>query len=260
MEKTRPLAAVTGASSGIGETFARRLAQDGYDLLLIARRRERLERLAAQLPTTAEVLAADLVQDADLNAVAARLASEPRLELLVNNAGYGTKGHFWEAAGQVEMHKLHVIATAALTRAALAGMAGRRRGAIVNVASVAGFMQNPANVSYCATKMWMNSFSEGLWLEMKNAGLPIRIQSLCPGFTWSEFHDVMGVDRASIPKSWWTTAEFVVQESLRGLEQDRLFVVPGWRYKIIVWLFSWLPRRSQHAIMLKYGARGRKPR
>ena len=104
--------------------------------------------LAAELPTAAEILVADLTADADLDAVATRLAAESRLDLLINNAGFGTRGRFWEAASQVEMHKLHVVATVTLTRAALPGMVERRRGSIVNVASVAGFMQNPASVSY----------------------------------------------------------------------------------------------------------------
>ena len=255
--QTSRLAAITGASSGIGATYARRLARDGYDLLLIARRKDRLESLAAELPADAEILVADLTDEADLRAVAARLAAEPRLDLLINNAGFGTRGRFWEAASQVEMHKLHVVATVTLTRAALPGMVERRRGSIVNVASVAGFMQNPASVSYCATKAWMNSFSEGLWLELKAAGLPIRIQSLCPGFTYSEFHDVLGIDRSRISKSLWMTAEFVVGKSLEALDRNQLFVVPGWRYKFIVWLFSWLPRSLRHAIMLRYGSRHR---
>ena len=254
--QTSRLAAITGASSGIGATYARRLARNGYDLLLIARRKDRLEKLAAELPA-AEILVADLTDDADLDAVATRLAAEPRLDLLINNAGFGTRGRFWEAASQVEMHKLHVVATVTLTRAALQGMVERRRGSIVNVASVAGFMQNPASVSYCATKAWIISFSEGLWLELKAAGLPIRIQSLCPGFTYSEFHDVLGIDRSRIPKSLWMTAEFVVGESLKALERNQLFVVPGWRYKFIVWLFAWLPRSLRHAIMLRYGSRHR---
>jgi short-subunit dehydrogenase len=259
MAEPRPLAAITGASSGIGATFARRLAREGYDLLLVARRKERLEQLAAELPTASEVLVADLADPADLDAVAARLAAEPRLDLLINNAGYGTVGLFWEAGSQIEMHKLHVIATATLTRAALQGMAERRRGAIINVASVAAFMQSRFNVSYCSTKAWMNSFSEGLWLEMKSAGLPIRIQSLCPGFTYSEFHDVMGVDRGRIPRSWWLSAEYVVGESLKALERDQPLVVPHWRYKFIVGLFTWLPRPIRRAILLKMGNRNREP-
>ncbi len=257
MAQTRPLAAITGASSGIGATFARLLARDGYDLLLIARRKDRLEELAAELPCSSEVLVADLVDDGDLNAVAARLAEEPRLDLLVNNAGFGTRGRFWEAASQIEMHKLHVVATATLTHAALQGMTARRRGSIINVASVAGFMQNPVSVSYCATKSWINSFSEGLWLAMKAAGLPIRVQSLCPGFTYSEFHDVAQMDRATIPKSWWMQAEFVVGKSLAALDRNELFVIPGWRYKAVVWLFSWLPRPLRHIVMLQWGARRR---
>jgi hypothetical protein len=257
MAEGRPLAAITGASSGIGAAFARRLAREGWDLLLIARRKDRLEQLAAELPAASEILVADLVNPEELDAVAARLAAEPRLELLINNAGYGTVGSFWEAGGQIEMHKLHVMATVTLTRAALQGMTARRRGAIINVASVAAFTQSGSNVSYCATKAWMDSFSEGLWMEMKSAGLPIRVQSLCPGFTWSEFHDVMGVDRGRVPKSWWMPAEYVVEESLQGLKRNRPRVVPQWRYKLIVWLFSWLPGPARRAILLRWGNRNR---
>ena len=136
---------VTGASSGIGAEFARRLAQDGFALILVARRREQLERLAGELGD-AEILTADL-------------ASTPGLDLLVNNAGFGTRGRFWEAPldGQERMHRLHVMATMRLTRAALAAMVPRGRGGAINVSSVAGFGQSPGNISYCATKAWMNS-------------------------------------------------------------------------------------------------------
>jgi uncharacterized protein len=257
----RPLALVTGASSGIGATFARQIAEEGYDLVLVARRTDRLEALAAELRAKhhvgVEAVAADLTRDQDVERVGRLLAAPPCLALLVNNAGFGTKGFFHETdpGPQDDMHRLHVLATERLTRAALPGMIARRRGGIINVASVAGFIQSPNNVSYCATKAWMNSFTEGLYMELKALGSPVVVQALCPGYTYSEFHDVMGADRGEIPKSWWMPAEFVVRESLRGLKEGKLFVIPGWRYRLIVRLVKVVPRR-----IFMWGAARRLPR
>jgi short-subunit dehydrogenase len=236
----RPVALITGASSGIGATFARALSTRGYDLILVARREDRLHALAAELAaargTGTEVLAADLANDADLRRVAARVAQTEQLELLVNNAGFGVTGRFWDSnvEAQEKMHRVHVLATMRLTHAALGGMTARRHGAIINVSSVAGFLQGPGSVTYSATKCWINSFTEGLHLELKSAGSPVKIQALCPGFTVTEFHDVTGVDRKSIPSRLWMRPEQVVEASLRGLDRGEVFVVPGRIYKWIV--------------------------
>src|SRR4051794_14709551 len=152
------IAAITGASAGLGSVFARKLAARGYDLLLIARRRDRLDQLAAELTRThgvaAEVLPAALGRLEEIDAGGARLAAEPRLELLINNAGFGTKGRFYEAPleEQAAMHRVHIDATMRLSHAALGSMTARDEGAVINVSSVAGFLRSPANVSYCATK------------------------------------------------------------------------------------------------------------
>jgi short-subunit dehydrogenase len=256
MPQTRPLAAVTGASSGIGAEFARALAARGYRLLLIARRRDRLEELARELP--AEVFPADLVDDADLHGVEARLREAPDLELLVNNAGFGISGPFATAdiEGQDRMHRLHVTATMRLTHAALGGMVSRGKGGVINVASVAGFVTNPGAISYCATKTWINSFTEGLYLELKAAGSPVRVQTLCPGFTYSEFHDAAAMDRTKLaPAAWWLTAESVVRESLEGLDRDQLYVIPSFRYRALVAVVNRLPRGLKHAVLIR-AARG----
>jgi short-subunit dehydrogenase len=243
----RPLAVITGASSGIGMAFAQKLVAS-HDLLLVARRKDRLDELSTQLASefgaTVAVLAADLTKDDDLGFVARRIAAEDNLALLVNNAGFGTKGLFWETDIEVQerMHRLHVMATVRLTHAALGKMVRNNSGGIINVASVSAFLRVSGNASYAATKSWMTSFTEGLHLELKSVRSAVKVQALCPGFTYSEFHDVAQMDRKTLaPPSLWLTAEYVVDESLKSLHRGKLFVIPGWRYKALVSLITMLP-------------------
>ena len=259
---TRPVALITGASAGIGATFARALAARGYRLILVARRRDRLEALAADLAGATEIIQADLTDSAQLNLVEARAGAEPRLELLVNNAGFGIAGRFWETEMEIQnqMHLLHILAIMRLTHAALGAMVSRNRGAIVNVSSVAGFVQSPGSVTYSASKCWINSFTEGLDLELKSMGSAVRIQALCPGFTYSEFHDVAGIDRRTIPAALWTTAEDVVEASLAGLEQGELFVIPGWRYRLLVRFLRVMPAAWVRAGSIWYARRMKRVR
>jgi short-subunit dehydrogenase len=254
----RKLAVITGASSGIGAMFARKLAARGYDLLLVARREDRLRSLATDLSETyhisADVLAADLASDADCEKVAARIRTAPNLSLLVNNAGFGTLGFFADSdiESQLKMHRLHVLATVHLTHAALQNLIPRGEGGIINVSSVAAFAQSAGSVSYSATKGWMNHFSAAVYAELEVQKSPVKIQALCPGFTLSEFHDTLGMDRSPIPQSMWMTADFVVSESLRGFDEGKLVVIPGWRYKILVAFMKHLPAW----IIRKASARG----
>jgi len=244
----RPLALITGSSSGIGATFASQLAARGFDLVLVARRRDRLEELAETLRRsngiTAEILRADLTIDAELNAVEQRIEAAGNLELLVNNAGFGTHGKFSsvDVQSQDQMHRLHVLATMRLTHAALGGMTRRGQGGIINVSSVAAFWSSPGSISYCATKCWMNSFTEGLALELKSAGSRVKVQALCPGYTLSEFHDVAGMDRKLVPASLWMRAEEVVAESLAGLDRGKTVVIPGRLYKAAAFMMKHTPR------------------
>jgi short-subunit dehydrogenase len=260
MTDTDPVALVTGASSGIGEVFARKLSARGCRVLLVARRRDRLERLASELGN-AESIPADLTLVDDLMRVEERARVEPDLQFLVNNAGFGTAGAFFESdiQSQDRMHRLHVMATMRLTHAALPRMIARRRGNIVNVSSVAAFFHNPLSVSYGATKAWINSFSESLYVELKSIGSPVRVQCLCPGFTYSEFHDILRVDRSAIPKTLWKSADEVVETSLGALERNRLIVIPGWQYRLGVAVQRCMPRAARHAFALSYGRRNRRP-
>lgn len=237
----RPRALVTGASSGIGAAFARRLAAQGYDAILVARRADRLAALAAELRerhgAAAEPLVADLASPAGVAQVEARIAGLDALDLLVNAAGFGTTGRFAriDLARQLEMIQLHVVAAVRLTRAALPGMIERHRGAIINVASTVAFLPLPGNATYAGTKAFLVAFSETLQHELAGSG--VRVQALCPGFTYSEFHETaeyQHFDRKRIPGALWMTADQVAAESLRALGRGGVVCIPGLANRLLV--------------------------
>ena len=229
MRPTRAL--ITGASSGIGETFARRLAADGADVVLVARRADRLEGLAQELQAlgvAAEVLPADLGGEEGLARVAERLAAtEAPVDLLVNNAGFGSTGVFavLPIDREVAMVQLNVVALVHLTHAALGSMAERGGGAIVNVASLAAFQPLAKSATYAASKAFVLSFTEAVAQESRSSG--VRCQVLCPGFTRTPFHTVNDYDVSRVPSFAWQTAEQVVDASLAALGGSRVVVVPG---------------------------------
>jgi uncharacterized protein len=270
MVPQRSLAVVTGASSGMGAVFARKLAARGYDLLLVARREDRLRKLAEEITSeygvSAETLAVDLAADDGREALAGRIRAAPNLGLLVNNAGFGAMGLFQQADLDLQerMHRLHVLTPLALSHAALKNLAERPgpagRAGIINVSSVAAFLQSPTSVCYNATKAWMNSFTEGLAVELAAQGSPVKVQALCPGFTISEFHDRVGIDRGPIPKSLWMTADFVVEESLLGFDHGELFVIPGWRYRLLVVFLKAVPGSWMRRLSVLAARRYRRPK
>ncbi len=231
-------AVITGASSGLGELFARKLAARGTHLLLAARRADRLQSLQAELQKThgiqVEICPCDLAQPAGLETLAARIESAPPPDLLINNAGFGTLGRFHETdyQRQLDMVHVHVLATMRLTRAVLPAMVRRGSGAIINVSSVAAFFRSGGNANYCATKGWMNHFTEALRIELDGIPSPVVVQALCPGFTYTEFHDTLGVKRDRIPAWLWMPADFVVEESLKALLTGKVFVIPSWKYRL----------------------------
>ena len=242
----RPLALVTGASSGLGAVFARKLAGRGYDLMLVARDAARLSAISRDLETNgarATVVAADLTTDAGVAAVEAALVAAGRLDLLVNNAGFGTTGALavTPLERQDQMLRLHVLAVSRLSRAALQLMKPGKRGGIITVSSVASFINSTGNVNYCATKAYQRSFSEGLALECAPHG--IRIQALCPGFTHTEFHERMKFDQKNSAPAWmWLKAEDVVETSLRQYEAGGATIcIPGAQYRIAVFLARHVP-------------------
>jgi uncharacterized protein len=241
----RPLAVVTGASAGIGREFCRRLADNGYDLLVVARDASRLEEVRQELQRqiSVDVFPADLSVDDDVSRLAGLVAGLPRLRLLVNNAGFGTQGPLADAspARQEAMVRLHTLAPMRLSQAALPILLRQRGGAIINVSSVASFLYSAGNVNYCATKAYLTNFSEGLASELTGTG--VRVQALCPGFTHSEFHQRMAADISDLPRWMWLSARQVVDASLRNLRRNGpVICVPGVQYKLIVLLLRHLPR------------------
>ena len=247
MPDSRSLALITGASSGLGEVFARKLASRKWNLILVARREERLRELKLELEksgdVSVDVIPADLSNPEDIARTAAHIRGLPSLDLLINNAGFGTKGLFWDVPIEhhVEMHQVHVMAILQLMHAALQGMVRRDHGAIINVSSVAAYARSPGAANYCATKGWINDISEGIYQDLAVRKSKVQIQSLCPGFTYTEFHEAMGVSRDPIPSWLWLSAGFVVDESLQALEDRKLFVIPSLKYRLAASFLSKIP-------------------
>jgi short-subunit dehydrogenase len=237
----RPLALVTGATAGIGAAFARRLAGAGHDLVLVARDARRLEDLAAELTgrhgTGVTVLPADLSTDDGCEAVEERLR-EP-VDLLINNAGNRS---FLKStvADEARLLRLNVHAVMRLTSAALPGMTGRGRGAVINVSSVAGFGAVMPGSTYSASKAWVTNFSESVGLSVRPSG--VRMMALCPGYTRTEFHDRAGIDISKMPGWMWLRADDVVRDALRDLEKGKLISIPDWRYKLAAFGLRHTPR------------------
>jgi uncharacterized protein len=233
----RPRALVTGASAGIGVVFAERLARAGHDLILVARRRERLEALARRLRSEAgieaEVICADLTDAEEVNEVERRIVEDETLELLVNNAGFGGYQPFASIDAKVidDLVAIHVRTVARLTRAALPGMIGRGRGAIINIASLLALSGTlppsllPYRATYAGAKAFMLAFTQALAGELTGTG--VRVQVCLPGRVATEFHSLQGIDTSKLPPTM--TSEDVVTASLAGLAQDEILCVPAWK-------------------------------
>lgn len=227
---TRPVALVTGASSGIGRGFAEQLARTGYDLVVAARRRDALDALASQLQSAdgaeVEVIEADLATDAGVMTVEQRLARGD-IDLLINNAGFGTRGEFAElpVARELQEIDLNVRALVRLCHAALPPMCARGAGGIINVASTGGFQPVPFMATYAATKAFVLHFSEALHEEAAPHG--VTITCLCPGPVKTAFQETAGIDGSAMPSIAYVSVESVVTAALAALRRRRAIAIPG---------------------------------
>ncbi|MFE1589833.1 SDR family NAD(P)-dependent oxidoreductase [Streptomyces sp. NPDC059402] len=237
-------ALITGSTAGLGAAFARRLAADGHDLVLVARDTERLRDQATELHDRhgieAEVLTADLSTDAGIDAVAARLSDRRSpVDLLINNAGFGNKGRFLDVpmADELTMLKVHCEAVLRLTSAAVEAMRERGRGGVVNVASVAAFVPRG---TYGASKAWVVQFTQGVAKDLAGSG--VRLMALAPGFVRTEFHQRAGMGTDNIPNWMWLDADNVVAAALADLSRGKSLSIPDPRYKALMGAAKLVPR------------------
>ena len=259
----RPVAIITGASSGLGVDFADLFARDGHDLLLIARRRDALESVARSLSdrhgVVCDAFPADLSRRLDREHVAARIrALDDRIDALVNNAGIGTHGFFHETdiERELEIVEVNIAALTHLTKMVLPGMLARRRGRILNVSSVAAFQPGPIMAVYYASKAYVQSFSEALAEEA--AGTGVTVTALCPGPTVTEFHGRAGIHpNAPSGGAPLMTSREVAEAGYRSASNGQRVVVPGIRNKAVVVVNRLLSRRRMTRIVRRIQERRR---
>jgi short-subunit dehydrogenase len=254
---SRPVALITGPTSGLGAGFARRYAIDGYDLVLVARDVQRLEALAAELHDEAgaqvEVLVADLGDAADRAKVADRLGTG--VQVLVNNAGFGTSGEFWTSDFAMLQSQLDVNVTAVmqLTHAALPPMLAAGEGTVINVASVAGLLPGRGS-TYSASKAYVIALSEGLANGLGGTG--VGVHALCPGFVRTEFHARAGIEMSGTPSFLWLEVDDVVRETMADVAKGKVVIIPGLQYKALTTGGRVVPRNLVRAVTKVVG-RGR---
>jgi hypothetical protein len=245
-----PVTLITGASAGLGAEFARQCARRGEPLVLVARRRDRLEALAREIGGAPHILVADLAREGAAASLVAEIEAEGlSVGTLINNAGFGLAGKFADRplARQSEMIDVNVRTLVELCHLVLPAMRGRGGGAILNVASTAAFQPGPNMAAYYATKAFVLSFTEALHHELKGSG--IRVSALCPGPTATEFGSVAGTAPRSSLRLITADAEGVVRAGLRGLDRNRAVVVPGWTNKATANLSRILPRAAMRRIV-----------
>jgi uncharacterized protein len=237
MAAARELALVTGASSGIGAELARQLAAQGTDLILTARRRDRLDALAGELTAKHRISATTIENDLNCDDGADSLVDELAVRqlqptLLINNAGFGYFDAFvQQSRDDIEaLIEVNVRALTILCRRIGEPMAERRHGAILNVSSFAAIAPIPRYAVYSGAKAYVIAFSQALRHELRHKG--VKVSVLCPGFTRTEFHDVSGHEKSSLMRATELTPEQVARAGLRGLARNRFLIVPGWWYKL----------------------------
>ena len=246
-------ALITGASAGLGAEYAKLFAADKHDLVLVARRRDRLEALARELQSAHGVKARVVTADLAARDGASRVVDEVgrlglEIEFLVNNAGFGTSGAFVEldVGRELEMIQVNVTALVTLTRAFLPGMVARRRGRILNVGSTAGFPPGPFMAVYYASKAFVNSFTEALWYELRGTGVTATVS--CPGATATEFAAVAGNSRSLLFRLGAASPATVARQGYRAMMNGKAMVVHGLKNKLTVQSLRISPRALARAV------------
>ncbi len=235
-------ALITGGSSGLGAEYARKLAEKGMNIILTARREEKMNLLAQELENKfkvkVEVITADLAQEADIEKVKRFIEQREDIDVLFNNAGYGIPGNFKDMDLQraVNNLKVHNLAPIILTHAIISKMMDKNKGILLYTSSLSSFLPARGGM-YSATKAFLTMFARSLEFDLMKSN--VRIQALCPGFFHSEFHDKDYKDfKKNSIKGLWMDVNEIVEESLQGLEKDKVVVIPGFKYKLARWLMT----------------------
>ena len=251
------IACITGATSGIGAAFAEEFAKQGYDLIITGRRVKKIKAFAIQLAKTymihVDVVIADFSDESIIDDLVSKIESLNNLEILINNAGYGSEGYFCQEDSEAQLAKLHVSdsATIKLCHAVLPNMISNRRGAIINVSSLSACFPVPGAAMYSATRAFLVSFTESIYLELKGTG--VNVQVLCPGTTKTDFHEKLGFDTTDYYKNRGIikslTTDQVVKSSLKYLKKDKVLCIPG-VFNHFLWVtFKLIPRKLTYSVV-----------
>ena len=257
-EEKSKTAVITGATSGIGAAFARKLSDRGFNLVITGRREDRIRDLAKEIAERSgvdvEVVIAELSDQNTVEDLARKIAEIRDLEILVNNAGFSIKALFHEGnwSGHEALINVHVLTAVRLAHAALPGMIERGRGAVINVSSTSAFTPRPEGAIYAAAKCFLNLFSESLHLELKGSG--VRVQALCPGLTRTDFHEKLGLRADDVYRRKGPvkamSPESVVEASLCCLEKNRPICIPGTSNRAAALAVRLIPRAFLRRMLL----------
>jgi uncharacterized protein len=248
-------AVITGATSGIGAAYAKRFAGEGYDLIITGRREEKIEALAEKIReeyhVDVKVILAELSEKEGIHKVIEAMR-EKRVEILVNNAGFGANSLFYECDLEIaeQLANVSVIAPMELIRAVLSDMVKRKSGTIINISSESVYMIVPKNSVYSGSKAFLKSFTEGLHVDLIGTG--VRVQAVCPGLTHTDFHEKMGMDKSRQANKGivsWMSPDEVVSCSLKDLQKGKVICIPGLHTKLMTHMLSLFPRKMYYKTM-----------
>ncbi|URZ08258.1 SDR family NAD(P)-dependent oxidoreductase [Clostridium felsineum] len=260
MDNNKKTALITGATSGIGEEFARRFGKLGYDLIITGRRENKMKIVADEIKKESnvkvDIIIVELSDEKELENLI-KVIENKRIDILVNNAGFGVSNFYDKEHIEnfINMEIVHVKVPMRITYTVLKGMIERNDGVVINVSSESAFLPMPQNTVYASTKAFLKIFTEGLNLEVKARGKNIKFQALCPGFTKTDFHEKMGIEKSSqvdrgIIK--WRTPKYIVDYSLKMLKKDKVICVPGIENRILIRLLSLLPKKNYEKLMVNF--------
>ncbi|MCR3758055.1 SDR family NAD(P)-dependent oxidoreductase [Clostridium felsineum] len=260
MKLSEKTALITGATSGIGEEFAKRFAELGYNLIITGRRENKINSVAEEIRknfnVNVEVVIAELSDEKDLEKLIIVIENK-KIDMLVNNAGFGLNSFYEEEDINkfLDMETVHVKVPMKITYVVLKDMIKRNNGTIINVSSDGAFLLVPKNTVYASTKAFLKTFTEALNIEIKSKGKNIKLQALCPGLTKTDFHEKMGMDKSrQVNKGMikWNTPKFIVNSSLEALKKDKVVCIPGAKTKFLIGVLNLLPRKSYYKFMINF--------